>query len=195
LFSRVIAGLELPLFTANLKHGEPGNWNFGYIDTTEYSGNITYFPNVNTSTSSIDNGNWAVNISSYAVGSAAPVSLGGPAVIDSLSTAILLPDAAVEAYYSQVNSAVLNSTYGGYVFNCTSKFPDLTFEIGSYKAVVPGSFMNSRPAASNSVLCYGGLQSQGRLPYMTLGTVFMKSQFIIFNATKTPSVGLAAKAG
>lgn len=43
-FENILPTLEEPLFTANLKHGAPGNYNFGYIDPTEYTGSIAWTP-------------------------------------------------------------------------------------------------------------------------------------------------------
>ncbi|KAL2835458.1 aspartic peptidase domain-containing protein [Aspergillus pseudoustus] len=43
-FENVLPTLEKPLFTADLKHGRPGTYNFGYIDHTAYTGAIAWTP-------------------------------------------------------------------------------------------------------------------------------------------------------
>lgn len=68
-FSNAIAQrLPEPIFTANLKKGTPGNYNFGYIDDAEYTGKITYLP-INTA-----NGFWQFTSNGYAIGSGAFIS-------------------------------------------------------------------------------------------------------------------------
>lgn len=84
-FGNAMASLASPLFTANLKAGEPGNYNFGYIDTSEYSGAITYVA-VNTA-----NGFWEFTGDGYAVGSAAFVSSSSDAIADTGTTLLYLP--------------------------------------------------------------------------------------------------------
>lgn len=40
----IIPTLDKPLFTVNVGENGDGKWNFGYIDETQYKGNITYIP-------------------------------------------------------------------------------------------------------------------------------------------------------
>ncbi len=80
-----LSSLASPLFTANLKKGKAGNYNFGYIDSSEYTGAITYVP-VKTS-----NGFWEFTGSGYAVGSAAFVSSSTDAIADTGTTLLYLP--------------------------------------------------------------------------------------------------------
>lgn len=82
-----MSSLASPLFTANLKKGEPGNYNFGYIDTSEYTGAITYVA-VNTA-----NGFWEFTGNGYAVGSAAFVTSSDDAIADTGTTLVYLPTA------------------------------------------------------------------------------------------------------
>lgn len=43
-FDTVSSTLDEPLFTATLKAGAPGSYDFGYIDDSKYSGSISYVP-------------------------------------------------------------------------------------------------------------------------------------------------------
>lgn len=40
----IIPTLDKPLFTVTVGENGDGKWNFGYIDVTQYKGNITYVP-------------------------------------------------------------------------------------------------------------------------------------------------------
>ena len=146
-FSNAIPSLAAPLFTANLKKGAPGNYNFGYIDSSEYTGSITYVP-VNTA-----NGFWEFTGSGYAVGSGAFVSSSIDAIADTGTTLLYLPAAAVKAYYAKVSGATNSASQGGYIFPCSATLPSITLGIGSYRAVVPGSYINYAPATGSGKYC------------------------------------------
>lgn len=141
-FENAIATLAAPLFTANLKKGAAGNYNFGYIDTSEYTGSITYVA-VNTA-----NGFWEFTGNGYAIGSGSFVSTSIDAIADTGTTLLYLPAAAVKAYYAMVSGATNSASQGGYIFPCSATLPSITLGIGSYKAVVPGSYINYAPATS-----------------------------------------------
>ena len=145
-FQNAIPTLAAPLFTANLKKGTAGNYNFGYIDSSEYTGGITYVP-VSTA-----NGFWEFTASGYAVGSGAFVSSSIDAIADTGTTLLYLPAAAVRAYYAQVSGATNSASQGGYIFPCSATLPSITLGIGSYKAVVPGSYINYAPATGTRKL-------------------------------------------
>lgn len=142
-FHAISEGLS-PVFTANLKKGKVGNYNFGYINSAEYTGSITYV-SVNTA-----NGFWEFTSNGYAVGSSAFTSTSIDAIADTGTTLLYLPSAVVTAYYSRVTNARNSAYYGGYVFPCSAALPSITLGIGTYKAVVPGSFMNYAPVSSGS---------------------------------------------
>jgi len=84
-FGNAMANLASPLFTANLKKGQPGNYNFGYIDSSEYTGAITYVP-VNTA-----NGFWEFTGNGYAVGNGGFVSSSADVIADTGTTLVYLP--------------------------------------------------------------------------------------------------------
>ena len=86
-----------------------------------------------------------------------------------------------------------SSSQGGYIFPCSATLPDLTLGVGSYHAVVPGEYLNYAPATGSS--CFGGLQLNTGIGMSIYGDVFLKSQFVIFDASdaSSPRLGFAAK--
>ncbi len=186
-FSDVKASLDAPLFTADLKKGAPGTYDFGYIDATKHSGTIAYVP-VNTA-----NGFWEFTSNGYAVGSGAFVSSSIDAIADTGTTLLYLPTAIVRAYYAKVSGARYDSTQGGYTFPCSATLPSITLGIGSYKAVVPGSYVVYAPTAGST--CFGGIQRNTGIGFSIYGDIFLKSQFVVFNgASSYPQLGFAPKA-
>ncbi|MCJ1416679.1 Type I transmembrane sorting receptor [Xylographa parallela] len=181
----VAQGLPQAVFTANLKKGAPGTYSFGYIDTSAYTGALTYVA-VNTA-----NGFWEFTSNGYAIGAAAFVSLSIDTIVDTGTTLLLLPTSAVKAYYAKVAGAAYSADEGGYVFPCTATLPSFTLGIGTYKAVVPGTYVNYAPV--NSTVCYGGIQENTGIGFSILGLTFIKSQFVVFKGTTSPSLGFAAK--
>lgn len=185
-FSNAKPTLDAPLFTANLKKGAPGTYDFGYIDTSKYTGSITYVP-VNTA-----NGFWEFTSNGYAVGSGAFTSESIDSIADTGTTLLYLPTDVVSAYYAKVSGAKYNSNQGGYTYPCSSTLPSITLGIGSYKAVVPGSYINYAPV--NSATCFGGIQRNTGIGFSIFGDIFLKSQFVVFNGASSPQLGFAAKA-
>ena len=173
------------LFTANLKKGKPGNYNFGYINSSEYTGSITY------ATVSSANGFWEFTGSGYAIGSGAFILSSIDTIADTGTTLLYLPQTVVTAYYNKVSGAVYNSAQGGYTFPCSATLPSITLGIGSYKAVVPGNYVNYAPVSST--VCFGGIQANTGIGFSIYGLVFLKSQFVVFKGTTSPSIGFAAK--
>ena len=182
-------GLPQALFTARLKKGAAGTYNFGAINTAEYSGSITY-TNVDSS-----KGFWTFTPTSYMIGSTAAKLASGvtlKGIADTGTTLLLLDSSIVSSYYSKVSGATMNSNYGGYVFPCKASLPSLTFIINGYKATVPGNYMSYAPVDSAGQTCYGGLQSNQGIGFNIYGDIFLKSQFVVFDRTKTaPRLGFA----
>lgn len=199
--------LSAPLFTADLKNGKPGSYDFGFIDDSKYTGNITYVP--------VDSrqGFWGFTVNGYAIDTKEfnPVTVNG--IADTGSTLISLPEKIVNAYYAAISGAVYSSTEAGFVYPCGTPLPSITFDIGNYRAVVPGSFIEYRPISEDSIsmfhqisnqlprttltsniilACFGGIQSTSDFGFI-LGDIFLKSQFVVFDAGTEPRLGFAAK--
>jgi len=118
------------------------------------------------------------------------VSSSIDAIADTGTTLLYLPAAAVKAYYAKVSGASNSAAAGGYIFPCSATLPSITLGIGSYKAVVPGSYINYAPYSGSS--CFGGIQSNTGIGFSIYGDIFLKSQFVVFNGN-VPELGFAAK--
>ncbi|KAL9033610.1 MAG: hypothetical protein Q9180_005857 [Flavoplaca navasiana] len=204
-FSNAKASLSAPLFTANLKRGKPGSYTFGFINAAEHTSSITYVP-VDS-----DNGFWGFTTNGYAVGTAAFQTSSFKAVAgthhsywsplhcfstdhahlpDTGTTLLFLPDTIVRAYYRSVRDSGYNYALGGYTYPCSVTLPSLTLGIGSYKAVIPGSYITFQPI--DSEICYGGLQPNDGLDIAIFGGIFLKSQFVVFQSSPL-QLGFATK--
>ncbi|KAJ0144546.1 Aspartic protease pep1, partial [Colletotrichum tanaceti] len=191
-FENAMNNLAMSLFTANLKKAAPGNYNFGFLDPTEFTGEISFVP-ANTTA-----GFWQFTAQGFAVGSNDSASTSAPheAIADTGTTLMLLPDAIVSTYYQRIASAKFDSTNGGFVFNCGDQIPSFTVDLGTCKAVVPGEFMKFAPVdgetMETSKTCFGGIQSAATLPFVIYGDVFLKSQYVVFHGGNS-QLGFANK--
>ena len=116
-----------------------GSYDFGFIDSAKYTGTITYVP-VDSS-----QGFWGFTSNGYAVGNGSFRSASVKAIADTGTTLLYLPQSIVTAYYSRVPGAKYDAAQGGYTYACTTALPSITLGIGSYKAKVPGSYINYAP--------------------------------------------------
>jgi Eukaryotic aspartyl protease len=137
-FANAIPTLAEPVFTADLKAGTTGAYEFGAIDTTKFNGSLSWAP-INTTS-----GFWQFSSTKFSINNGAQMTEdGGQAIADTGTTLMLVNPAVVNAYYSTVNGAVNNKTVGGVTFPCSATLPDLQVDIGgNYMANVPGHIIN-----------------------------------------------------
>lgn len=138
------SSLASPLFTADLYHDGPGIYDFGKIDSTKYTGTISYVP--------VDSkdGFWGITSKSYGIGSSSNmVQKDIKAIVDTGTTLLLVPEDVLKAYYKDVTGAKNSSSDGGYTFPCDATLPDFYIGIGDYTAMVPASAINTGPASGN----------------------------------------------
>ncbi|KAH6606907.1 aspartic proteinase [Trichoderma cornu-damae] len=178
--------LARPLFTANLRKGKPGNYNFGYINASEYTGSIQY------AATNPKSPLWEISVSGYRVGGneSSYVSRVWNAIADTGTTLLLAPNDIVGAYYAQVNGSTFSGDVGMTLVPCAAALPDFVFGLGGYRGVVPGSYINY--GRMNRTHCYGGLQTSEGAPFAVLGDVALKAQFAVFDM-ENKVVGFANK--
>ncbi|WPG99461.1 Hypothetical protein R9X50_00227500 [Acrodontium crateriforme] len=187
-FDTVADSLAAKLFTADLKKGEAGSYDFGYIDDSKHTGDITYVD--------VDNsqGFWGFTAGGYSVGddtSAGGDSIGS-AIADTGTTLLYVPSSVASAYYQNVDGAENDSSQGGYVFPCSNTLPDFHVAIGSGVFTVPGSYINYAPTDSSGSTCFGGLQGGDGQSLSIFGDIFLKAHFVVFDQTQdSPRLGFA----
>ena len=186
-FTKVLPSLSAPLFTVDLKKGAPGTFDFGFIDDAKHTSDVT-FVNVDHS-----QGFWGFTSSGYAVGDGSLSSSSIEAIADTGTTLLYLPDDIVDAYYGAVDGAKNDQQQGGYTYPCDAALPDISFGIGGYTAVVPGSYVNYAPVDDSGTTCFGGIQSSNGIGINIFGDIFLKSQFVVFQGGDNPQLGFAAK--
>ena len=155
-FDNVKSSFSQPVFTADLKKGAPGSYTFGIIDPTQYTGSITY------AAVSPSRGFWQITSNGYAIGTGSFQSSSINAVMDTGTSLLLLPNTIVAAYYAQVPSASLNRRLGGYTFDCGAPLRSFAVGIGSYQAIVPGSFIEYAPVDEDGESKCGSLSAFAR---------------------------------
>ncbi|CAK7199494.1 hypothetical protein SEUCBS139899_002174 [Sporothrix eucalyptigena] len=186
-FGNAESQLDSPLFTADLKHNAPGSYDFGFINSSLYTGEITYV-SVNTNP-----GYWTWTSSGYAVGSGSFTSSSLSGIADTGTTLLYLPLTIVKAYYKQVSGSSNSNTYGGYVFPCSATLPSFTFGVGSARITIPSSYINYGPVETGSSTCFGGLQDSSDIGINIFGDVALKSAFVVFDGSSSPTLGWATK--
>jgi len=190
-FTNVAGQLEEPVMTASLKSGGAGAYEFGTIDTTKFTGQLT---NVSVDSS---NGFWQFDSASFAVGNGQvqQITQVPTAIMDTGTTLMLVSPEVAKAYYSQVEGAQESNQAGGFIFPCNETLPSLSIAVGDENlATVPPNVLNfseaGTDATSGQTFCFGGVQSNQGSQFQIFGDVFIKSMFVVFDL-RGPSLGLA----
>ena len=184
-----------PLFTATLRHGKPGEYDFGFIDPTKYTGALTYVALTDASGA----GYWEFTSGGYSLNGGAKVTRTMDAIADTGTSLALVDQAVVNAYYASVTNAHYNATWGGVIFPCANanQLPSLSFWMAGVAHTTPAAYGVYGALAQPAGYCYGGVQSNNG-GVTVLGDVFLKSQFVVFDYNtggSTARVGFAQQAG
>ncbi|KAK3312131.1 penicillopepsin [Apodospora peruviana] len=176
-FDNVLPSLAEPLFTADLRKGTAGAYEFGRIDATKFTGDMTWIP-VDTA-----NGFWQFPTAGFAVGGDGTnlqQTQTAAAIADTGTTLMLVSQDVADGYYSQVDGAENNAQVGGITIPCDAALPDLFVDVGGvYTARIKGEDINFARVQGN--ICFGGVQPTTS-ELQIWGDIFFKSQFVAFNA-------------
>lgn len=187
-FDTVRSTLAAPVFTANLLKGQPGTYDFGFIDSTKYTGNITYAPVIASS------GFWMFKMGGHQIqGRPRLYPSMGNAIADTGTSLMYLPAKIVARYWSLVPGAYLSDQVGGYIFPCSVPLPAFSIGVHGTLFAVPGVNLNYAPISYT--MCFGGMQANTGMGFSILGDIFLKSVFAVFDQTQgAPRIGFATQA-
>ncbi|EEA25090.1 hypothetical protein TMatcc_006691 [Talaromyces marneffei ATCC 18224] len=185
-YENVKESLDIPVFAAYLKHRAAGTFDFGYIDSQKYTGEIIY--------KAVDpiQGFWNVTLDGFSIGFYTAF-IDFQAVVDTGSSLLLFDDWMVSMYYTYVATAYYSYQHGGWVFDCKENIPPFTIIIGQHDVVIPPEYI--KYAVISGTVCYGGIQPTPH-DYNILGDIFLKTLYVIFdNGTpESPRLGFAKQA-
>ncbi|MCJ1309949.1 Type I transmembrane sorting receptor [Agyrium rufum] len=188
--SAVIKDLELAVLTADLRRNASGTYDFGFIDSNKYLGDITY-QNVTT-----NNSYWQVALQGYII-NGVQYEREIQVIMDTGTTLSYLPSGVLDNYFSQVEGAQdYYDANGIYAYNCSTTLPQLTFNYGTYSAYIDPSYITY--AEIEDGICFSGFQplDAGIGPnedIYILGDTFLVTQFVVFEVFPGPQLGLARK--
>lgn len=188
-FDTVKDSLVLPLFAVTLKYHAAGTYDFGFIDKTKYTGEITYV-DVNTK-----QGFWEFTATGYTVGNGTETKAEIDGIGDTGTTLLYLPASIVKAYYAQVPGSKNSNADGGFVFPCSTTLPNFSITIGGVPQVIPGKHINYAPVQTGSTTCYGGIQDNSGIGFSIFGDIFLKSKYVVHELGAKPRLGFAQQAG
>lgn len=146
-FDNIAPDLEEPVFTSLLRSGGIGEYEFGAIDQSKYTGTL-----VNISVDS-SNGYWQFDTKLFAVGSGSLQSVADTptAIADTGTSLMLVSEQILNAYYGQVQNAQYSPSAGGYIYPCSAELPSLTVALGDkYQATIPGSLIKFAEIGTNT---------------------------------------------
>lgn len=125
--------LEAPLFTADLRANTNGTYEFGRIDDTKFSGDLSW------ASVQSESGFWLFPSSSVEISGAGSLRLPGcRAIADTGTTLLILDPRTVEFYFNQANIIDFNQA-GNAIVDCNEELPDLSLSIGDvFNAKIPG---------------------------------------------------------
>ena len=189
-FDNVMPTLSEPVFTANLKHNTVGAYEFGKVDTTQFTGTMQFTP-VDKS-----QGFWQFASNTFQVGNGQVQKnpQAHPAIADTGTSLLLLDDATVTAYYAGVQGAVFDDVFKNHNVPCNAELPDFHMGLGdSYMATIPGALIKFAPTPANPDTCQGAIQSNNGNSLQILGDIMFKSQFVVFDGGNT-RIGFAPHA-
>ncbi|KAF1314343.1 Aspartic protease, partial [Globisporangium splendens] len=175
--------LDEPVFAFYLgkTDGGAGELTFGGIDSSRYTGDITYVP-VTQKTY------WSVNLDSVGVNGQQFTGVTD-AIVDSGTSFIYGPASTIDSLASQVGATAYSD--GDYVLDCGGSYPDVTFTVSGNTFTLTQDDYTFQDG-STCVFAFVGSDDQ-----WILGDVFMRKYYTVFDwgtSTRAARVGFALAA-
>ncbi|KAH8880776.1 acid protease [Thozetella sp. PMI_491] len=184
---RVGADLEMPyLFATDLYQDRNGTIDFGYIDTTKYTGEIIFVPMNTTKT------NWNFQMYGFSIGNGSMQTVPEfTGIVDTGGPNMGLPSAVVDPYFSSFGGGPSTGTSQKYPCSAYPP-PDLTLYLdGGAKLVLNGSFLVTPPNGKKSGSCNGRVDDGVQTGY-NIGACVFDQKFVVFDHQNS-RIGFADK--
>lgn len=183
---RVGADLEMPyLFTVDIYQDQNGTFDFGYIDTAKYTGEISFVPIDTTST------NWNFKMNGFAIGDGDMQTVDEfVGVVDTGGPNIGLPSFVVNPYFDSFGGSP--SPGNSHDYPCSAyPPPDLTLSLeGGGTLFLNGTFLVQPPSGSDTT-CNGRLDNSVQTAY-NIGASVLDQKFVVFDHANS-RIGFADK--
>ncbi|KAF9207290.1 hypothetical protein BGZ49_000772 [Haplosporangium sp. Z 27] len=181
-----VISVFLPSYRRN--GGVGGQYLFGGIDSTKYSGDLTY---INVS----QLGYWQIPMDDITYnGSSLGQSSQG--IVDTGTTLVIIGTAAAQAVHKNIPGAVFNpatstdAAYWAVPCSLQSSTDNVGFTLGGATFNVPVADIAYEDLGDGSGNCYSGVQG-GQDDLWILGDVFIKNNYCVFDQGATPRIGIA----
>ncbi|KAK4701712.1 hypothetical protein P7C70_g4515, partial [Phenoliferia sp. Uapishka_3] len=179
-----------PATTSATKVQSGGTFTIGGTDTSYYSGSINWV-DILTPT-----GYWAIPLEGIHVGGSDLAITASSVVIDSGTSLIGAPAAAVNAIYAQISGAEaisLSGETGYWSYPCNGNV-NVTFTFGGIEYEIPSENFNSGYADTSGTSCLGAVfeLDSSSLPWI-IGDTFLVGVYSAFRFSSPPAVGFASR--
>ncbi|KAJ1917518.1 hypothetical protein H4219_003151 [Mycoemilia scoparia] len=175
--------LQQPLFSVYLKkNGDSqyaGEYLFGAIDDTKYTGDIEWVPVTRQRF-------WEIRVSGghfqSTDGSTTSMDIGGDAIIDTGTTLLVMSLPQARSLHRVIPDAHYDPLLG-WVLPCNTASRisgSIEFNIGSKSFGIPVSDFVREPVKDLDDWCFSAVTS-GEVPMMILGDIFIKNNYVIFD--------------
>ncbi|GJJ70351.1 hypothetical protein EMPS_02700 [Entomortierella parvispora] len=181
VLAQPVVSVFLP--SERLFNGQGGAYLFGGIDSTKYTGSLTYVPVT-------QEGYWQILVqdASFNGVSLKQTSQG---IVDTGTTLIIVGDAAAAAIHAKIPGST-NDPNNGWLVPCSaaSSTANVGFKLGGVTFNVPVADLAYEDLGDGSGNCFSGVQG-GQDGLWILGDVFIKNNYCVFSQTSSPSIGIA----
>ncbi|KAF7562394.1 hypothetical protein G7046_g1749 [Stylonectria norvegica] len=185
--------LDRPVFSVDLKRNATGFFDFGHVDASRASDNMTWVETNGLSP------HWDVkfDLTAWTGSKRAWWRHEFEATIDTGTTLMFLPASLANMYWVDVPGMRVDPRLSdAFTFPCNvaDGLPDLMFKLPGTEHVlkIPGPYLNYGPVDTDPEYCWGGMQSADGMDVTILGDVMLKALFVAFDL-ETNKVGFANK--
>ncbi|KAG0003575.1 1,3-beta-glucanosyltransferase [Entomortierella chlamydospora] len=167
-------------------NGEGGEYIFGGIDSSKYTGSLTYVPVT-------QEGYWQISVDDIGYNGQ---SLGqsSQGIVDTGTTLIIVGDDAAQAIHDNIEGAY-NDYENGWIVPCSlqSSSDSISFSMGGSSFNVAIADLAFEDLGDGSGNCFSGVQG-GQDDLWILGDVFIKNNYCVFDHGNS-QIGIAPLAG